>query len=375
MLQEYVLGNCLLLDNLACADILANIAVLADFGVDAGMGTFFINSTVGAVCLAVAAQGAAGGAILCLFLGSILGGAGNHLDALVRHNGDKMLGACIGAVTAADALVGIDLGDTVNHADSVIAANADAGALAEAAGGAQAQTLQIQILGIFAVVDTHLADTGKASAVAGAADESNLVLDFGEIVIGVDNDLLAALDGAHLAADALVIVDHGMVVDNMYGVLRAGALAFAAGNAAEAANLAHSLLILFRRGAGDEARGIRRDHADQTAGANALFCAVAAAVALGGVDDHTAVLFNNCALRADLCAVAAGQAAAAAFAAAGLILCGLRAACSACEVSFSPCSTRAGDKGNQSLLVDRGVICFVHLDILLSRCFSFLYLF
>ena len=115
MLQIDVLGNALLLNDLACADILANVAVLAYLGSDAGVGSFLVNCSVGAVGLAVAAEGAAGGAILCLLFGGILGGAGNHLDALVRHDGDEMLGAGIGTVAAANTLVGVDLENALDN--------------------------------------------------------------------------------------------------------------------------------------------------------------------------------------------------------------------------------------------------------------------
>ncbi len=73
MLEENILGNSLLLYYLAGADILTYVAVLTDLRINAGVGAFLVDGEVGAVCLTVAAKSAAGGAVLCLLFGSILG--------------------------------------------------------------------------------------------------------------------------------------------------------------------------------------------------------------------------------------------------------------------------------------------------------------
>ena len=61
---------------------------------------------------------------------------------------------------------------------------------------------------------------------------------------GVQNDLLFALDHAGCAAHALRVVNNGMIVNDAYGSHRAGSFAFAAGDAAEAAGIAHGFLVL-----------------------------------------------------------------------------------------------------------------------------------
>ena len=242
----------MLLDYLSGADILAYLAVLADLGVDAGMGCFFVNCTIGAVSLAVAAKGASGGAILCLLCRSILAGAGNHLHSLVGQNGDKVLGACIGAVAAANALALVNAGNTVYNADGAVAAYLGALAAAEAAGSADAMCSQVKLGSLLAGGDAHFFEYVVCSAVAVAAYKGNASLELGKIVGGVNNDLLAALNGAGNAAHALIIVDDSVVVDHLYRVLGTSSLALAAGNAAIAADASDQLIIFFGGGARDK---------------------------------------------------------------------------------------------------------------------------
>ena len=59
------------------------------------------------------------------------------------------------------------------------------------------------------------------------------------------DDLLFALNGTCYAAHALVIVDDGVVVYDMYSVFRAILFAGSAGNASKSAGSSDDLFVLF----------------------------------------------------------------------------------------------------------------------------------
>lgn len=289
MLQENILGNNLLLDNLAMADILADIAVFAYFRINAGVGLFIIDGKVRAVSLAVTAKSAACGAILGLLGGSVLRGTGNHFDSLIRNNGNKMLGAGICTIAAANALIGINLSNAVNKRNSIIAANSNALTVTEAACCAHSLFPQLELSGILAAFNTHLVENNSASAVAAAADKGNTALKLGQVMEFINNDLLAALNGAGNTANTLFIVNYSVIIHNGNRALGAGPFALTAGNAAITANLSDKLIVFFGRRARNEVCCVGRNHADKLLGANSLFGAIAAAIAFLPVYNNLSV--------------------------------------------------------------------------------------
>ena len=351
MLQENILGNNLLLYNIAGADILADAAVFANFGIDAGMHLFLVNRNVGAVCLAVAAHNAAGGAILCLLCRGILGRAGNHLYALVRHDGDKMLGAGVCTIAAADALIGIYLGNALDDGNSIIAANGNTFTVAKAAGGAHTIVAKLKLCCLLAGLDAHVIKDNGASAITAAAHKCDTALKLGEVMQLVHNNLFAALDGAGNAANTLFIIDNGVIIDNGNCSLRAGSLTFAAGNAAIAADFSYKLIVLFGRRARNKVCSVGRNHADKSLRTYALFGAVAAAITLFLINNYLAVNKLHGTLGAACDAGTDAYAAVLAFAPHKAHLNGLSAGLALCEASLSGSASGAGNKGDLFLLL------------------------
>ena len=289
MLKENILRNDLLLNDLTGANILANIAVFAYLGVDAGVSLFLVYRKIGAVGFAVAAKGAAGGAILCLLAGIILRGACNHLNSLVRDYSNKMLGACICTVAAADALIRIYLGDTVYDGNSVVAAYSDAFAMSKAAGGTHSLLSQLKLSSFLAAANAKLVNDNGASSVTVAANEGNRALELSKIMKLINNDLFTALNSAGNAANTLFIVNNSMVINYGDSALGAGSLALAAGNAAVTADFSDELIVFLGGRTGYKVSCIGRDHADKALGAYAFLGAVTAAIALLLVNNDLAV--------------------------------------------------------------------------------------
>ena len=115
---------------------------------------------------------------------------------------------------------------------------------------------------------------------AAALHEGHGGLELGQVVVGVHDDLLAAGHGAGGAAHALLIVDHGMVVDDRNGLLGAGLSTVAAAHAAIAAELIGPLFLVLVV-AGHEVAGVLGDHSDKLlrAGLGAGAAAVAGVLA------------------------------------------------------------------------------------------------
>jgi len=289
MLQEDIFGNILLLDNLSGADILANIAVLAYFGIDAGVSGFLVDGKVGTVGLAIAAKSASGGAILGLLLGSILGRACNHLYSLVRNNGYKLLWAGICTVAAANAFIGIDLCNAVHDGNSIIAANSNAFSVTKASGGTHSLVSQLELNTFRAGLNTKLVKNDCASAVAVATYKCNSTLELGKIMKLIYYDFFAALYGAGNTADTLVIINNSMVIDNRDSAFGTGSLALTAGNAAIAAGFPDDFIIFLGRRAGYEICSVSWNHADKPLGTHAFLGTITASIALFSVDDNFSV--------------------------------------------------------------------------------------
>jgi hypothetical protein len=149
------------------------------------------------------------------------------------------------AVLAAYALIGIDLGDSVFNVDSVVTANLCALTAAEASGVAKVESLEVKFSCFVAGGDSHLLKLIVCSSVSGAFNECNGGLESCKIVECIYDDLLFALNGTCNAANALVIIDDSVVVNDMYSVFRAILFAGTAGDASISAGCSYDLLIFF----------------------------------------------------------------------------------------------------------------------------------
>ena len=285
MLEIYSFADSLLADNLSGADVGAHIAVVALCGVGNCKVAIHGDGAVGAVVSTVAAAGTCAVANLALELERSLGRAGNNLGSLIGNERDNVVGADMYAVAAANALGGVNYGNTVYNMDSVIAAYDLALAETEAAGGAE--TALILQLDSFCAAGNTLGSQLAVVLAAGAANESNVILDLGEVVESVNNDLLLADDGAGYAADALGIINNSMVINKADSAAGAVVNALAAGNAAPCADITHGFLFLLTVGAGDKVGCIFGNEADKLLGASCN--AVAAAVALFAVNGYNTV--------------------------------------------------------------------------------------
>ena len=150
------------------------------------------------------------------------------------------------AVLAAYALIGIDLGDSVFNVDSVVTANLCALTAAEASGVAKVESLEVKFSCFVAGGDSHLLKLIVCSSVSGAFNECNGGLESCEIMKSINDDLLFALNGTCYAANALVIIDDGVVVNDMYSVFRAILFAGTAGDTSVSAGCSYDLFIFFR---------------------------------------------------------------------------------------------------------------------------------
>ena len=157
-----------------------------------------------------------------------------------------MLRASECAILAAYALIGIDLGDSVFNVDGVVTANLCALAAAEAAGVAKVESLEVEFSSFVTGSDSHLLKLVVCSAVSGAFNECNGGLKSCEIMKSINDDLLFALNGTCYAANALVIIDDGVVVNDMYSVFRAILFAGTAGDTSVSAGCSYDLFIFFR---------------------------------------------------------------------------------------------------------------------------------
>jgi len=289
VLHKNILRNYLLLDYLSGAYILTYIAVLANFGINAGMGLFLVDSKVGAVCLAVTAESASGGAIFSLLGRSILGGAGNHLNSLVRNNGDKVLGAGICTITAADAFIGIYLCNAVYNGYCIISANSNALTVTKAAGCAHSLLPKLEFSALLAAFNTHLIKNNCASAIAIAANKCYAALKLGKIMELINNDLLTALNSTGNASNALFIINNSVVIDNRNSSFGTCSFTLTAGNASKTASLSDKFIVLFGGRARNKVSCISWNHADKLLGANSLFGTITAAITLFLVYDNLAV--------------------------------------------------------------------------------------
>ena len=286
MLEIYGFANSLLADNLSGADVAAHIAVVALGGIGNCELTVHRDAAVGAVFSTVTAAGTCTVADLALELERSLGRAGDNLSSLVGYEGDDVVGADMYAVAAANALGRINYGNTVNNMDSVITADDLAFTEAEATGGAQ--TGLVLKLGSFNAVGNTLCCQLAVVLATGAANESNVVLDLGEVMESVNNDLLLADDGAGYAADALGIINNSVVINKADSTAGAVVNTLAAGNASPCADITHGFFFLLTAGAGNEVGCIFGNEADKLLGAGSN--AVAAAVALFAVNGDNTVL-------------------------------------------------------------------------------------
>jgi len=150
------------------------------------------------------------------------------------------------AILAAYALIGIDLGDSVLNVDSVVTANLCALTAAEAAGVAKVESLEVEFSSLVTGGDSHLLKLIVCSAVSGAFNECNGGLESCEIMKSINDDLLFALNGTCYAANALVIIDDSVVVNDMYSVFRAILFAGTAGDTSVSAGCSYDLFIFFR---------------------------------------------------------------------------------------------------------------------------------
>ena len=157
-----------------------------------------------------------------------------------------MLRASKCAILAAYALIGIDLGDSVFNVDSVVTANLCALAAAEASGVAKVESLEVEFSSFVTGSDSHLLKLVVCSAVSGAFNECNGGLESCEIMKSINDDLLFALNGTCYAANALVIIDDSVVVNDMYSVFRAILFAGTAGDTSVSAGCSYDLFIFFR---------------------------------------------------------------------------------------------------------------------------------
>ena len=157
-----------------------------------------------------------------------------------------MLRACECAILAAYALIGIDLGDSVFNVDGVVTADLCALAAAEAAGVAKVESLEVEFSSFVTGSDSHLLKLIICSSVSGAFNECNVGLQSSEIMESIYDDLLFALNGTCYAANALVIIDDGVVVNDMYSVFRAILFAGTAGDTSVSAGCSYDLFIFFR---------------------------------------------------------------------------------------------------------------------------------
>ena len=157
-----------------------------------------------------------------------------------------MLRASECAILAAYALIGIDLGDSVFNVDSVVTANLCALAAAKAAGVAKVESLEVEFSSFVTGSDSHMLKLVVCSAVSGAFNECNGGLESCEIMKSINDDLLFALNGTCYAANALVIIDDGVVVNDMYSVFRAILFAGTAGDTSVSAGCSYDLFIFFR---------------------------------------------------------------------------------------------------------------------------------
>ena len=119
-----------------------------------------------------------------------------------------------------------------------------------------------------------------------------------DAVNGADSGTLAA-------AGALVVVDNGKVVNNLYCAVGTGLLALAAGNTAVLAALANSRALIVIRALYNDALCIF-DKMDNVVGA--LACTHTATDTLGGIDLGNAVINGDGILGADSHAVAVAEA-------------------------------------------------------------------
>lgn len=285
MLEIYGFANSLFADNLSGAYIRAHIAVVALFGIGNCKLTVHGDAAVRAVVRTVAAAGASAVANLALELKRSLGRAGDNLSSLVGNERDDVVGADMYAVAAANALGRINYGNTVNNVDSIVAADDLALTEAEAAGGAK--TGLVLKLNCLSAVGNTLCSELSVVLAAGAANESNVVLDLGEVMESVNNNLLLADDGAGYAADALGIINYSVVINKADSAAGAVVNTLAAGNASPCANIAHSFFFLLSVGAGDEVGSIFGNEADKLLGAGCN--AVTAAVALIAINGDNTV--------------------------------------------------------------------------------------
>ena len=285
MLEIYGFANSLFADNLSGAYIRAHIAVVALCGIGNCKFTVHGDASVRAVVGTVAAAGTGTVANLAFLLKRSLGRAGNDLCSLIGNERDDAVGADMYAVAAANALGRINYGNTVYNVDSIVAADDLALTEAEAAGGAQT-ILVLKLCSFCAVGNAFGCELGFVLA-AGAANKCNMILDLGQVMESVYNDLLLADNGAGNAADALRIVNNGMVINKADSAAGAIVNTFAAGNAAPCADIAHGFFFLLSVGARDEVGCILGNEADKLLGAGCN--AVTATIALFAVNGDNTV--------------------------------------------------------------------------------------
>ena len=129
---------------------------------------------------------------------------------------------------------------------------------------------------------------------------------------GVYDDFFLALYGTCHAADALVIVDDRMVVDDFHSTLRTCTNAVTTADTTESADFSNLIVVLISVRARDEVSRVSWNHTNQALYTAVFSCAGAAAVALFCIDDYITVSHLHGVKFTSLCAVTAADAAIAA---------------------------------------------------------------
>lgn len=305
-----------------------------------------MDDAIGAVCSAVAAADAADPAQFLTLVGVILRSASDHLCTLEGNDNGQLLGANVDAGSAADAQFVVHQSGAVGDLDGVEAASSSAVAEASAAEGAV--TVQIQSCSFTAVGSAGSSINLVIMQAAAATHESDSGLDLSQIVIGIDDDLLAAGNSTCCAAQALLIVDHSAVVHDADGILGASLCAVTTADAAVATHSDSDFLFVLV-GAGNEVGDVIGNHVDELLGACSN--AVAAAVALVLVELDSTVNDSQRALGACCHAGTCAHATVGALAAGKTSFDCFLTGSVELQTGLSGCATRTLDKGDFMLFI------------------------
>ena len=156
-----------------------------------------------------------------------------------------MLRTSICTIFTANALVRVNLGNSVYNLDGIVAAYCCTCTLSKTPCSAESQSLRVKLCGLLTGLNAHFFIFLRCSSVAGAFYESDIALERSKIMKSIYDDFLFAFYHAGNAADALVVVDNGVVVHDGYCAFRTCSFTFSAGDAAVAAGLSYDFVILF----------------------------------------------------------------------------------------------------------------------------------